>query len=311
MRFQELEDGLRVLAPAKLNLHLEVGPRREDGFHDIDSIFQAVTLFDELEFRPGGAGDIVLAGDGAELGERNLVVRAARELQAWAAAHGRSGLGASVRVKKRIPQGAGLGGGSSDAAASLLALTRLWALKPDVAALTEMAAAVGSDVPFFLSGGTARCRGRGEHVTPLDSFFETAPPLYYVLAYPRVEVATAWVYEKLDASREEANGLTASTALDSISPTSLRSQLGCGRLFFNRFEEVVFSAFPELQALHDKLAQEPFLAVLLSGSGSTVYGACTSAEQAEKSAAVLCAEVEADVYVVRSERRVSSGLAGS
>lgn len=302
MRFELLENGLRVLAPAKLNLHLEVGPGRADGFHPIDSVFQTVTLFDELDFEVDPGGAIELEERGIACAEENLVSRAARRLQEWGRDQGADPAGARIRLRKRIPQGAGLGGGSSDAAATLVALSRLWTLTPTAAELLSLAGELGSDVPFFLFGGTCRCRGRGEQVLPLDGVFTPGKSLFYVLVYPRVIVPTSFVYKELDNSGAPGNGLTPSAALDSIPTTALGDELRQGKLFFNRLESVVFSAFPELQHLRERMAREPFLATQLSGSGSTIFGVCGSALDAERIAGRLCASVEADIYSVRNEQ---------
>jgi 4-diphosphocytidyl-2-C-methyl-D-erythritol kinase len=306
MRWEIIKDGLRVLAPAKLNLYLEVGPRRSDGFHDIDSIFQTVTLFDELEFRSRQDGTIVLEEEGIACGEENLVHRAARALQDFLRAQGAldPSRGAEIRLRKRIPQGGGLGGGSSDAAATLLALARMWNVDVGADVLARLAAGIGSDVPFFLTGGTARCRGRGEKVASLSEAFEAAPPFHYVLAYPRLAISTRAVYEALDAARDGglASALTPPGALDSMGAASIHDQLRSGQLFFNRLESVVTSAFPAMRRLHDRLGEEGFVNVLMSGSGSTIYGHCRSAAEAERRAEQLSAQLDAVIFAVRSER---------
>src|SRR5438045_6147000 len=159
-------DGLVIAAPAKVNLFLEVLTKRPDGFHELETLMAAVDLFDTLEVRPGPAGEIDLECDppGLPTGPENLVYAAADRLRRRA---GRPGLGAAVRLTKRIPTRAGLAGGSSDAAATRVGLNRVWDLglgKPEVAAV---AAEVGSDVPFFVDGlPAAWCTGRGEVVTP-------------------------------------------------------------------------------------------------------------------------------------------------
>src|SRR5262245_17817690 len=130
MRWESTNNALKVWAPAKINLYLEIGPPRADGFHEIDSVFQSVTLYDELELEKTSDGRLSLEEDGIAEGEKNLVLRAARRLQRWLEEHGSLGAlgspGAHIRLRKKIPEGAGLGGGSSDAAAALLALPRLW-----------------------------------------------------------------------------------------------------------------------------------------------------------------------------------------
>src|SRR5437867_6389888 len=189
MRWERMENGLKVWAPAKLNLHLEVGPKRSDGFHEIDSIFQAITLYDELELENTPDGRIWLEEEGIAEAEKNLVFRAAKLLQDLLLEQRiftpQRRLGARVRLRKRIPEGAGLGGGSSDAAATLLGLASLWEAPVHRNQLFDLALSLGSDVPFFLVGGPARCRGRGVKV---DSWVKAfgKKTFHYVLACPRV-----------------------------------------------------------------------------------------------------------------------------
>ena len=295
---------LHVLAPAKLNLYLEVGGRRPDGFHEIDSIFHEVTLYDRLEIEATSDGEIRLEEKGIAEAEQNLVHRAARKLK-------ESGLvrdprkGARIRLEKTIPQGAGLGGGSSDAAATLRALARLWDIPHDTRALHGIAAELGSDVPFFLTGGTCRCRGRGEEVTSWNDAFSHEDPLHFVLVYPRFPVPTKLAYEALARSREGEFALTPSSTLDSMPPTVARTRFGSGQLFFNRFQGVVYPAFPELKGIHARLSEEPFLKVLMSGSGSTIYGVCRDGGVASGLARKLEATLAADVYAVRTAPRSS------
>ncbi len=156
---------LSLLAPAKLNLVLEVTGRRGDGYHDLDTVLTTIDLADRVRLRPAAALDVRLSGRGTGeiAADGELSAAAARAL---AAAAGRAP-NVAIEVEKRVPAAAGLGGGSSDAAAVLRGLARLWELDWPIERLEAIAASVGSDVPFFLHGGTARCRGRGEIVTPL------------------------------------------------------------------------------------------------------------------------------------------------
>lgn len=309
MHFERLDDGsggIRVHAPAKVNLYLEVGPLclqgPDAGFHPIDSLFQSITLFDSIDLWRADAGVLSLQEVGIEEARKNLVYRAAALLLSSPLCHGRRDLGVRMRLLKRIPEGAGLGGGSSDAAATLVALSILWGLEVSVRDLAPLALELGSDVPFFLRGGTARCQGRGELITDLTPAFATGEPFHYVLAYPRCKAPTGLVYRALDASRGPEYALTASSPLDSMPPVLLREQLGFGNVFFNRFEAVVFDAFPEVASIHAELSREPFVKVLMSGSGSTVFGVCRTGPEAESLAARLRAHLPADFYVAQSER---------
>ena len=156
---------LRLLAPAKVNLTFEVLARRDDGYHEVRTILQAISLADELTFEASDDLSLTVDPVGAAPVEGNLALDAARLLQREAGVS----MGAAIHLTKHIPTAGGLGGGSSDAAIALLGLRRLWGLDLDADALRELAARLGSDVPFFVSGGTALGEGRGEQLTPLPS----------------------------------------------------------------------------------------------------------------------------------------------
>ncbi|MBI4584017.1 MAG: 4-(cytidine 5'-diphospho)-2-C-methyl-D-erythritol kinase [Planctomycetes bacterium] len=310
MLFESFDHGnsLRVQAPAKINLYLEILGLRPDNYHEIDTVLQAVSLYDTIEFRrrPGGeAVELAVEGQPAlSGGADNLICRAALLLRERARILGRAGscTGLSIRLEKRIPMGGGMGGGSSDAAAALLALNRLWKLSLPRQDLQPLAAVLGSDVAFFLEGGTARCTGRGEIVTPL------ADPLrrHYVLVTPAVEVPTAMIYQQLRQRRQQGIGLTASQAiatmnfklfLESLMEGQKTSRSGEHREvslapWFNRLQEVAFDGFPSLRDVYQLLEEEPFIKVQLTGSGSTLFGVCVDQGMAEDLAARLKRRLE-------------------
>ena len=272
------EEGVFVRAPAKLNLFLDVGAPGSDGYHPIDSIFQAISLFDELEFVAVRSAGIELQEEGMDAGEENIVYRAASRLREEVGGSFPSGVRISLR--KSIPCAAGLGGGSSDAAATLFALRELWDLPVDSSRLLKIGEELGADVPFFFSGGTARCQGKGEIVTPLEG----APhggDLHYVLVCPPVEASTRKVYEAFDASPTMSDmNLTLQSPIDSIPPSSIVEGLLNGELLFNRLEAVACELFTELVEIRDLLDAEGFRGSMMSGSGSTFFGLCRSAVEA-------------------------------
>lgn len=188
--------GAKVIARAKLNLFLDVGERREDGYHEIRSVIQSLELSDELYFRrtEGERGRVNIRSSDSCLttGEDNIVWRAAEEFASRTGVM-RSG-GIEVLINKRIPIGAGLAGGSADAAATLVAMNHIWELELGHDELMDIAGYVGSDVPFCLAGGTALVSGRGERVSRLESL----PPYQVVLASPDEESSTAEVYRRFD-----------------------------------------------------------------------------------------------------------------
>lgn len=293
---------LRVRAPAKVNLRLEILGERPDGFHEIDSVFLTVSLHDTIEFRRADDSMSleleVIAASGSATGtpgpalpgvESNLVLRAAGLLREHASRQGGAagrGCGLSIRLHKAIPLGAGLGGGSSDAAATLVALDRLWHLDLEPSRLVELAAELGSDVPFFLRGGLARVRGRGERV---DALVTDVPPesFHAVLVSPSLEVPTALVYKKLRSLREEGISLTRSAPLNTMKIGTLVRGIREGRFLRNDLQAVAFLLFPELRRLHDVLERESFVGVLMTGSGSTLFGLCRGRDEAREAAARL------------------------
>ena len=264
-------------APAKVNLHLEVLRRREDGYHEIETVLQAVDLCDELrvtlrERRDDGRLQAELDVDpfgAAPEDDSNLCARAAAAFGAATGAGGRL----RIDLRKRIPAGAGLGGGSSDAAAVLVACDRLFGTGLAPAALVELAAGIGMDVPFFLRGGTQLGRGRGELLTPLTAIRRGR----FLLAVPPFSLATADVYRQLNL------GLTTRSPKASISYVESLIARFPGRSWFgyNRLEEVVLPAHSEIQRLLAAWRRDVPIA-MLSGSGAAVFAVHTGGRSRER-----------------------------
>ena len=270
MELRRVDRGITARAPAKINVWLEVGQVRPDGFHDIDSLFQAVGLWDDLEFRWRDERDIELVEEGISDREDNLVYRAARKL--WDEVDGRVPGGVSIRLTKGIPFGAGLGGGSSDVAATLVALAGLWRLDVSLERLEQLGAELGSDVSFFFHGGLARVGGRGERVRPLALPRGMGWPQRFGIISPKVHVSTPSVYRALDARRQDPVLLTVEEGLDSMLRQGEAGQGVSGQLFFNRLERVTCDEFPQLDRCRSYLREfECFDAVLLSGSGASFF----------------------------------------
>ena len=192
-------NSLKIIAPAKINLHLEVLGFRQDGFHEMAMVMQSINLFDEIDFSRANDARISLTSDMQSLstGEDNLILKAAKLLKKYSKTHE---LGALIHLKKNIPIGAGLAGGSSDAAATLLGLNSLWELGLSIKELEFLASKLGSDVPFCVSGGTQLCFGRGESLEPLKNSREELSLL--LVKDPSIEDSTPWAYAKY----KEING---------------------------------------------------------------------------------------------------------
>jgi 4-diphosphocytidyl-2-C-methyl-D-erythritol kinase len=281
---------LRVRCPAKINLGLWILGKRPDGYHEIDTVLQSVGLEDELLLEPAPRGfhletrGLRIPGDGPNILERAWDLLSARN----------PSKGIRVRLTKRIPVAAGLGGGSSDAAGFLLGVNRLLALDLEEREIQDYAVRLGSDVPFFLRGGSARATGRGDQVRHLCP----APPAWVVLATPPVAIATTWAYGRvkirLTPGRGSGNVLAAAMASQDwrlISPH-----------FHNDFEDVILTEFRVVAGLRRALAASGVLGSLLAGSGSTVFGLARTRDEAQRAAGKLTA-YGARVHVVRTTER--------
>ncbi|MCC6239163.1 MAG: 4-(cytidine 5'-diphospho)-2-C-methyl-D-erythritol kinase [Phycisphaerales bacterium] len=275
---------MRISAPAKVNLHLRVGPARADGFHPVLSWMTTIGLFDKLEFSPGQQGAIHLQCDPPELsaGADNLVWRAAtrlrelgqrpEEIADQVLARG----GVSIRLTKQIPVGAGLGGGSSDAARTLVALNHWWRLGLPKSRLAQLAGELGSDVAFFLDQPSAICSGRGEIVQPI------AKPAvsWLVLISPPFGCSTPAVYRAFDQLRSAA-------PMDDPPDWVKWAKLNAAQLLprlVNDLEPAAFVVQPELGQIHDRLQQHLGQIVRMSGSGSTLFTLFDTQNQAEQAA---------------------------
>ena len=281
-----------VWAPAKVNLYLEVLAKRGDGYHEIATLMVAVNLHDTLEFKEDISGQILLTCDQPDLstGPENLVCHAAELLRR------RSGgkRGARISLAKRIPMAAGLGGGSADAAATLLGLNQLWELNLPREDLLALAAELGSDVPFFLTAPAAWCTGRGEQVEALA----LAGPLWFVLLCPPFGLATADVYRRVSVPPEPQTGIEIRQAVVDGNVAEI------GRRLLNRLQPGAEQLRPELAAWQARLASLQPAGTLMSGSGSTLFALCRDHDEARAVAWGLRSRLEEGmsprVFIVRS-----------
>ena len=258
-----------VRAPAKVNLELRVGPRRDDGFHDLATVFQAVSLHDEISVMRWDEWQVVPAGTYAALiptdGD-NLAVRAARLLaEQWDVDEK-----LSIRIDKDIPVAGGMAGGSADAAATLLACDQLWGLGLMRDELTELAATLGSDVPFPLTGGNAMGSGRGDQLAPVLA----RGTFHWVFAISDVGLSTPAVYAECDRLRDEGDGVApvSEPQVSSELMAALRSgePAALGAALHNDLEPAAFSLRPDLKELRDAGVEFGALGGIVSGSGPTV-----------------------------------------
>ncbi len=272
---------MQLFAPAKINLSFKILRRREDGFHEIDTLMAPISLGDELTIEPNESeSGIAFSSDDSSLpaGDDNLVVRAARRFFAEISQEPR----VRITLRKKIPHGAGLGGGSSDAASTLLGLNRLHDELLSAHSLTNLASEIGSDVPFFLVQSAARCRGRGEIVEPVKAL----PTLSLLLLKPEFGAPTPWAYQQWRDSRE-------------LPAVDYAPQNVGGFIFENDLERPVFEKFIFLARMKSWLREQPEVAAaLLTGSGSTMFAVLRDGAATETLANRVRAELDPELWIV-------------
>jgi 4-diphosphocytidyl-2-C-methyl-D-erythritol kinase len=298
-----------VLAPAKINLFFAVIRRRDDGFHEIETLMTPIGLFDTLVFEDDPTGAISLQASWAkglnkrrvhptaavqpardlELipeGDQNIVVRAVRLLAQTAGVH----RGAKLRLVKRIPSAAGLGGGSSDAAATLLAANRVWNLGWSVEQLAVVAAQLGSDVPFFLAGGTAICRGRGEKIEPIEGL----GAMWFVVVRPPEGLSTAAVYGACRPGESP-------TSLEAmVTETKRRNWPAVGPVAFNGLLPAAKELSPRVGQVLKRLEKAASPLIGMSGSGTSCFAVARNGMEARRLARRLQSEGIGRAWAVHS-----------
>lgn len=276
---------LKVRTPAKLNLTLRVLGRRTDGYHEIISIMVPVGIFDELDLHTVPGSRILLQCEGvpSPQGEENLVYRAAQEFCA------KTGIacGIQVRLFKGIPVAAGLGGGSSDAAATLLALNRMFRPGLSRSGLVGLAASLGADIPFFLDSRPSVARGIGEILAPIEDW----PKFWYVIVVPQVQVSTAWAYSQLDAKELTPERDDRIVTILGHLRTDVRYVLE------NDLEIVTASRFPIIHDIKKSLEDAGAEGALMSGSGPSVFGVFRSEDHAVQAKSLLLPQALGNVFV--------------
>ena len=297
--------GVTVRVPAKLNLQLAVGPPSGDGYHDLVTVFHAVSLFDEVTVVSAGQDGIVVTGEGADrvpADGDNLALRAVAALRAAMTGAAADRAGVHVTIAKRIPVAAGLAGGSADAAAALVACNELWRAGLSQAQLVEVAARVGSDVAFALLGGTAVGRGRGERLSPA---LAPATPYHWVLAFADGHLSTPEVYATLDRLRAAE---AAEPDLDAALMSALRSGDArlLGRALSNDLQQAAVTLFPALRKTLAAGLELGALGALVAGSGPTCVFLAASANRALDLAVSL-----SGAGVCRSVARVTGPVPGA
>jgi len=275
-----MERALALPAPAKLNLFLHVLGRRADGYHELQTVFALIDLADWIDVERRDDGQLHRSGDVVGDVQLDLALRAARLLQQRTA----SRYGADIHLSKRIPAGAGLGGGSSDAATTLIALNRLWNTGLDRQQLAALALELGADVPFFVHGRNAFAEGRGEQLTPLS-----LQPAHYAVIWPQVHVSTKEIFEDSGLTRNtKATKMSDFSAAADPVPQTLRErgETGTPVLFgANDLEAVARRRFPVIDQVLAHLAR--FGVARMTGSGSAVFAMTANDDLARAAVADL------------------------
>jgi|SRR5438067_3102291 len=277
---------MQILAPAKINLSLRILNRRPDGFHEIETLIASVSLYDKIDIEKQNRWiDFSCDDPTLSTGDDNLVVRAAKAF--FEKTKIKSGV--SIKLEKKIPHGAGLGGGSSDAAATLKALNQLFEAKLSREELASLGSTIGSDVAFFLYESAALCKGRGEIVQPT----KLKKKLSILLLKPTFGVSSAWAYSRWQDSTE-------------IPGVSYQSQNLDGQTFVNDLERPVFEKFVFLAQLKNWLLKQPEVgAALISGSGSTVFAVLRDKADVDLLSKRAREEVDRDIWAHGCETSTS------
>ena len=271
-----MKESLVLESPAKINLRLEILRKREDGYHELKTIFQKISLHDTLHFslKKGKGISITTNHPRLPVGKTNLIYRAAQSILRRSNYKG----GVAIQIEKRIPLGAGLGGGSSNAAATLKALNQLLGTNLSRKVLMELGLKIGADVPFFFLKGAALGSGIGERLKKIE-----VPNLWFVLIYPNFEVSTQWAYQNFDKClsaatlsglqplSRKAKGLTNQQFHINLNKFS-KTPKGVSQILFNHLEAVVLKEYPQIDVMKKMLFSAGALNALMTGSGPTVFG---------------------------------------
>jgi 4-diphosphocytidyl-2-C-methyl-D-erythritol kinase len=284
---KNISKSIKLEAPAKVNLFFEILGKRADGYHEIRSLMQPIRLFDTLWIEAGSKGPEIHCPNHPELeNESNLVLRAVHLLEKELDRP----LALSVRLIKKIPIGGGLGGGSSDSAAVLVGLNRSLGKPIQPERLLELAAQIGSDVPFFLSKQTALALGRGERIEPWPDF----PAWWYILIYPGFSISTAWAFGQVKFPLTRGEKTINIERLKAIKDMREKNYL------INDLEEFVSPFYPIIEKIKKALLEQGCVQTLMSGSGSTVFGIWKTEKTAQKAFLRLKQQGWGEVFLVRS-----------
>lgn len=260
---------ITLKSPAKINLALKIKEKRKDGYHEIETIMQTIDLSDKITIKKKNKGITVKTNIEALNNKENIAYKALLEMKKYI---GNDGV--EIYIEKNIPIGSGLGGGSSNAATVIKGINKLFNLSLDNDTLYEIAEKLGSDVPFFILGGTSFVTGRGDIIKKLPDLDE----FYVVIVNPNFKISAAWAYTEYDKLNKKSNN----SLKHLINLIKNKKDITWQEGWENDFEEVIFKNYPELLIIKEKLKELGALFVLLSGSGPSIYGIFKNKKQAQK-----------------------------
>jgi len=298
------EERLSLSAPGKINLYFELLGKREDGFHEIETVMAPVSICDQLDFRltqaPGLSLELAGRSGGIPADEQNLILTTLQRVQQVANEEGRGPLpGLKIRLTKRIPVAAGMGGASSNAATSIIAANELWRLQWSLKKQAELAATIGSDVPFFLDRQLALCTGRGEKIRPIACNFR----LPVLIAQPPVGLSTADVYARCQVPQSPQSSVSFLNALDSGNSRRI------GDLMFNRLEPVAADMTGWIERFQYEFSRTDPVGQQMTGSGSCYFGIYPNRKVARKAAGCLSNRL-GDVTILLGQTLNCGGVSG-
>ncbi|MFO8165460.1 MAG: 4-(cytidine 5'-diphospho)-2-C-methyl-D-erythritol kinase [Desulfatiglandales bacterium] len=276
---------VKILSPAKINVFLKITDQRADGYHELVTVFVPVALYDTLLVNRSDNGlEVYCKGRELPRGQNNLVNRAASSFLQ------KTGIkeGVKITLIKKIPISSGLGGGSSNAAATLKALNQLWSNPLSKEDLERIALSLGADVPFFLLQKPSIARGIGEILQPIENF----PSLWYVIVSPNLMISTAWAYQ-------ETNLTLTKNRKKNIISSFQKNSFDIPKLLFNDLEEVTFKKYSFLSSIKESLLKVGALGALMTGSGPSIFGLFDSAKKAQEAGKILESYDKGDVFVVK------------
>jgi 4-diphosphocytidyl-2-C-methyl-D-erythritol kinase len=277
---------------AKINWLLRIIGKRDDGFHDLFTVFQTVSLRDDLTFSENATLELSCSDDHIPTDSRNLIIKAAESLRQ------QFGItkGAKIHLEKRIPSPGGLGGGSSDCATALIGLAKLWEIDTNGEQLAEIGGKLGSDVPLFFHGGTAIGVGRGTEISPIEDVDEK----YLIIVTPNEDVSTAQAFQQLDASRLTK---TVSNRILELCRKEAKKIADDRFVLYNDFEKTILDQYSSIKSAKDAVISLGARRVLMSGSGSSVFGVFDNLQLRQNAVELLEKEFGSRVFAIETISR--------